>query len=187
MLHPDPASPEPLSLEMTLTSNGQPGPRSTLYQASGLHSAVPYLAKIGSSEFPPGDYEVKAVLTQGGVTSTQSRNFHVGGAHAAKSAPATITAVGDEEIPARHGARPASPTCSCCETGNHKLSRFSTCWSRGSSRTPGERSSARSRVPPGFAELRLHRDDPPVGRSRWNRRLETGRYSCGRSTVSRTL
>jgi VWFA-related protein len=108
ILHPDPASSAGLSLEMQLTRNGQSGAPVSLLQTSGAHSAIPYLASVSSGRLAPGDYEVKATLRQGSETATQSRAFHVEGTSATSQAAgkgsaedtfATITAVGDEEIP----------------------------------------------------------------------------------------
>ena len=77
ILHPDPASGEPMKLEMELIHNGKPGPRKALLQADGVHAAMPYLASVRSSALAPGDYEVKAYLSQGGKSAEESGRFRV--------------------------------------------------------------------------------------------------------------
>jgi len=79
ILHPDPASDEPMKLEMELIRNGKPGPRSALLEADGEHSAMSYIASVKSGVLPPGEYEVKAFLKQGGKTAEQSGKFRVTG------------------------------------------------------------------------------------------------------------
>jgi hypothetical protein len=100
MLHPDPKSSAPLTLEMELDQNGKTGDRTFLYQANGAHSAIPYMARISAGELAPGDYRVTAFVTQGTEKSTQTQTFHVAGVpSAAPPSSAPVIAVGDEEIP----------------------------------------------------------------------------------------
>jgi len=79
ILHPDPASSEPMKLEMELIRNGKPGPRSPLLEADGEHTAMSYVASVKSGSLAPGDYEVKAFLKQGANTAEQSGKFRVTG------------------------------------------------------------------------------------------------------------
>lgn len=80
ILHPDPKSSEPAILEMEASRNGHPGRRTPLplkLRSSG--EAVPYLASFKSSSMAPGNYEVKAMMSQGGKTSVQQVAFTVPG------------------------------------------------------------------------------------------------------------
>ena len=79
ILHPDPASSEPMTLEMEMVHNGKAGPRTPLLKAGGMGSSVPYLASIGSKSLPAGNYEVRAYVSQGGKTVEQSKSFTVVG------------------------------------------------------------------------------------------------------------
>ena len=79
ILHPDPASDEPMKLEMELIRNGKAGPRTPLLEADGEHTAMSYVASVKSGSLAPGDYEVKAFLNQGGKTAEQSGKFRVTG------------------------------------------------------------------------------------------------------------
>lgn len=64
-----------------------------LHKVSGTGNAIPYLGTIGAQVFPPGSYEVKAVLEQNGQTATSTAGFSVEGTIAASSAPmASFTA-----------------------------------------------------------------------------------------------
>jgi hypothetical protein len=111
MLHPDPTSSAPLTLEMELDHNGQKGDRSFLYQANAAKSAIPYMARISAGELAPGDYKVTAFVTQGSAKTTQTKTFHVDGVSAAPHSSAPVMAVGDEEIPFGNAPpRSAAPT-----------------------------------------------------------------------------
>lgn len=79
ILHPDAASDQPMHLELELIHNGKPGRRTPLLQADGVSAPMPYLASIKSRALPPGDYAVKAYLSQGGKTAEQSEIFSVAG------------------------------------------------------------------------------------------------------------
>ncbi|MGD0628908.1 MAG: VWA domain-containing protein [Terracidiphilus sp.] len=78
ILHPDPASSEPMTLEMEMIRNGKSGTRKPLLHVDGVQAPMAYLASIKSRGLLPGDYEVKAYLTQGSQTAEQSNSFHVG-------------------------------------------------------------------------------------------------------------
>jgi VWFA-related protein len=79
ILHPDASANEPMTLEMELIHNGNAGRRMPLLHSEGAHAPVPYLASIKARNLPPGDYEVKAYLSQGQTTTEQSRSFSVAG------------------------------------------------------------------------------------------------------------
>jgi VWFA-related protein len=85
LLHSDSTSKEPTKLEMELVHNGKPGRRIPLLQTDGMHQAIPYLASIGSGQLSPGQYEVKAFLSQGGKTAEQSQAFTVAGTPGAEA------------------------------------------------------------------------------------------------------
>jgi VWFA-related protein len=79
ILHPDSTSKEPTKLEMELVHNGKAGRRTPLLQTDGMHQAIPYLASLGSGPLTPGEYEVRAFLSQGGKTAEHSQTFTVAG------------------------------------------------------------------------------------------------------------
>ena len=79
LLHPDPALKDATTLEMEVVHNGKAGRRTPLLQTDGVHTAIPYLASLGSGALSPGKYEVWAYLSQGGKTTTQSATFSVDG------------------------------------------------------------------------------------------------------------
>ncbi|MGC1423241.1 MAG: VWA domain-containing protein [Terracidiphilus sp.] len=80
ILHPDPKSSEPVTLEMEASRNGHPGRRAPLpLKLNSAESAVPYLASFKGSALAPGAYEVKAMMTQGGKTASQELSFTVQG------------------------------------------------------------------------------------------------------------
>ena len=66
-----------------------------LDKVSGSGAAIPYLATIHGHVFPPGEYEVKALLSQDGSTASNSVTFRVEGIVAASNAPSpSLTAAG---------------------------------------------------------------------------------------------
>ena len=85
IMHPDSASKEPTKLEMELVHNGKPGRRTPLLQTDGMHQAIPYLASLGSGPLSPGQYEVKAFLSQGGKSAEHSQTFTVAGTPGAEA------------------------------------------------------------------------------------------------------
>lgn len=107
ILHPDPTVKEPATLEMEVIHNGKPGRRTPLQlRGEGARSAIPYLASFGSSTLSPGDYEVKAYLSQGGKTTEQSEQFTVAGAPGTETANADSKGIGGAAITADINSRP---------------------------------------------------------------------------------
>lgn len=80
ILHPDAHSSEPVKLEMEVARDGREGKRvpMPLGTISG-GGAEPYLATFKTSALRPGNYEVKALLTQGGKTAERDVAFNIGG------------------------------------------------------------------------------------------------------------
>jgi VWFA-related protein len=82
-----------------------------LRKVSDSGNAIPYLGTIQGRVFPPGNYQVKAVLTQNGQTASSTADFSVEGTIAASNAPAasfTATAdTGDHSADARLTANAA--------------------------------------------------------------------------------
>ncbi len=67
-----------------------------LEKVSGTGAAIPYFATIRGGAFPPGQYEVKALLSQDSSTASGSVSFHVQGpAVAGNSSNPTLTAAGE--------------------------------------------------------------------------------------------
>lgn len=67
-----------------------------LREVSDTGNAIPYLGMIQGHLFPPGNYQVKAVLTQDGQTASSTASFSVEGTIAASNAPAaSFTATTD--------------------------------------------------------------------------------------------
>jgi len=80
ILHPDPNSKEPPTLEMEAIRNGHPGRRTPLpLKLNSVGEAVPYLASFKTASMAPGTYDVKAMVSQGGKTSVQQVAFTVQG------------------------------------------------------------------------------------------------------------
>lgn len=109
ILHPDPNSKEPVTLQISAGRNGRPGklmPLPLVLKNPG--ATVPYLASFKSG-LAPGDYEVKAAISQGGRTSLRSLSFTVEGSgepksssdeHADAAAAAGGTSAGEPGAPA---------------------------------------------------------------------------------------
>ena len=77
--HPDPKTKDPVKVEMEVSRDGSPGRRTPLpLHFDGAAQAVPYLASFNSG-LPPGDYDVKATITQGDKSSTSKLAFTVKG------------------------------------------------------------------------------------------------------------
>ena len=88
ILHPDPKLSAPAILEIEASHNGHPGRRVPLpLKLDPSEGSVPYLASFKGAALTPGDYSVKAILTQGGKTSVQEISFNVPGSATAASAP----------------------------------------------------------------------------------------------------
>ncbi|HMG86174.1 MAG TPA: VWA domain-containing protein [Terracidiphilus sp.] len=87
ILHPDPKLSGPTTLEMEASHNGHPGRRVPLQlKLDPSAQTVPYLASFKGAALTPGDYDVKAIMTQGGKTAVQEVSFNVAGSVAAASA-----------------------------------------------------------------------------------------------------
>ncbi len=66
-------------------------------KVSGTGAAIPYLATIHGGAFPPGEYQVKALLSQDGTTASSAISFHVKGtAAASNSTNPSLTAAGPD-------------------------------------------------------------------------------------------
>jgi VWFA-related protein len=107
ILHPDPSSSDPMTLEMEMIHNGKPGPRKSLLSVDGVHAPMAYLASIKSRALAPGDYEVNAYLTQGGQTAEQTGKFRVAASQGAEAADAT-KGFDDLEIGSGEGNQPVA-------------------------------------------------------------------------------
>ena len=80
ILHPDPRSSSPATLEMEAARNGHPGRRTPLpLKLNSAGEAAPYLASFKGASLAPGRYEVKAMMTQDGKTAVQQVSFTVEG------------------------------------------------------------------------------------------------------------
>ncbi len=107
ILHPDPAAKDPATLEMEVIHNGKPGKRTPLpLRSDGVRTAVPYLASFGSGALSPGEYEVKAYLSQGGKTVAQSGTFNVEGTASADASSNSTMGFGGAAITADAGNQP---------------------------------------------------------------------------------
>lgn len=80
ILHPDPNSKSPATLEVQAARNGHLGRRTPLpLKLNNDEAAVPYLASFKGTALAPGNYEVKAMLTQDGKTAVEQVAFTVQG------------------------------------------------------------------------------------------------------------
>lgn len=91
VVHPDPESSEPPTLEMEVLKSGEPITRVplALRRTSGP-AAVPYLASIQAAGLHGGDYQVVERLSHNGRTAERSLTFHITG----KGEPASDTTKG---------------------------------------------------------------------------------------------
>jgi VWFA-related protein len=79
IVHPDAKSKDPVKVEMEVGRNGRAGRRSPLpIHFEDAQAAVPYLASFNSG-LAPGDYTVKALVTQGSKTAVREMAFTVEG------------------------------------------------------------------------------------------------------------
>lgn len=79
VVHPDSKAKDPVKVEMEVGRNGRPGRRTPLpIHFEDVPVAVPYLASFNSG-LAPGDYNVKAIVTQGSKTSEREMAFTVEG------------------------------------------------------------------------------------------------------------
>jgi len=93
ILHPDPKSADPATLEMEVSHNGNAGHRTPLALPThkGLAGdAIPYMANFKASSLAPGVYDVKAAMTQGGKTSEREVTFTVEGTVAGNKSAAGV-------------------------------------------------------------------------------------------------
>lgn len=99
MVHPDPASSEPVRLEMEMMRGGESIAQMPLQFRKTIGPAtVPYVASIQSASLPGGDYEVVERLTQGGKTVARTLPFRIEGPQmAGASMPGSSPADSDEE------------------------------------------------------------------------------------------
>jgi VWFA-related protein len=109
MVHPIAGSTSQPQLEMQIVRNGELLGKMPLelHKTSATGAAIPYLGTIQGHVFPPGNYQVKAVLTQDGQSVTSTATFSVEGTIAASNAPAaSFTATGGSatESPADQAA-----------------------------------------------------------------------------------
>jgi VWFA-related protein len=80
ILHPNPQVAEAPTLEMQVIRNGKAGRLTPLPLRTGVKDAViPYLATFQTKSLAPGDYKVKATMSQGGDSSIQEIAFTVEG------------------------------------------------------------------------------------------------------------
>jgi VWFA-related protein len=64
-----------------------------LHPVSGSGGAIPYLGTLRAAAFPPGQYQVRAILTQDSRTASSTASFAIEGTIAASNAPnPTVTA-----------------------------------------------------------------------------------------------
>ncbi len=97
LVHPAAGSANQPTLHMQVFRNGQllSEMPMDLAKVSGTGAAVPCLATIRGHAFPPGAYQVKAVLSQDGATASSQVSFRVEGSIAASSAPIPAPTVAD--------------------------------------------------------------------------------------------
>ena len=88
-------------------------------KVSGTGAAVPYLATIHGSVFPPGDYRLKALLSQDGSAASSSVSFRIEGSIAASDAP--NSSLGAAESPDEGPAATDSRLVSAASTTNSRF------------------------------------------------------------------
>jgi hypothetical protein len=97
LVHPIAGSQSQPALRMQIFRNGQllTEMPMELDKVSGTGAAIPYLGTIHGHGFAPGDYQVKALLSQDGGTASSSVSFSVEGNSAASNAAnSTLAAAG---------------------------------------------------------------------------------------------
>lgn len=89
LLHPAAGSAAQPTLHIQIFRNGQmlSDLPMALGKVTGSGAAVPCLATIRAKHFPPGAYQAKAVVSQGGSTASSEVSFEVEGTIAASNAP----------------------------------------------------------------------------------------------------
>lgn len=90
MVHPIAGSATQPQLEMQILRNRELLGKMPLelHKVSDTGNAIPYLGTIQGSVFPPGNYQVKVVLSQDGQSAENSASFSVEGTIADSTAPA---------------------------------------------------------------------------------------------------
>jgi VWFA-related protein len=90
MVHPLAGSSTQPQLEMQILRNNLLLGKMPLElrKTSGTGTALPYLGTIQGHVFPPGNYQIKTVITQDGQTASSTASFSVEGTIAASTAPA---------------------------------------------------------------------------------------------------
>jgi hypothetical protein len=97
LVHPVAGSQSQPALRMQIFRNGEllTEMPMTLDKVSGTGAAVPYLGTINGHAFAPGDYQVKALLTQDSSTASSSASFRVeGDSTASNSSASSLIAAG---------------------------------------------------------------------------------------------
>jgi len=97
LVHPIAGSQSQPELRMQIFRNGQMLTQMPmeLDKVSGTGAAIPYLGSIHGHSFAPGDYQVKALLSQDGATASSAVSFKVeGDATSAGSADSSLSAGG---------------------------------------------------------------------------------------------
>jgi len=81
LIHPVAGSQNQPVLRMQISRNGRQLAEMPLQldKVSGSGNAVPYLGTIRGNSFAPGDYQVKALISQDGATASSSLSFTVAG------------------------------------------------------------------------------------------------------------
>jgi len=80
MLHPDPKVTDTPTFEMQVIHNGKAGRRTPMpVHMTSKDAIVPYLATFQTKSLSPGDYKVKATMSQGGETDEREIAFTVEG------------------------------------------------------------------------------------------------------------
>ena len=89
LVHPLAGGAQQPSLHMQIFRNGQllRDMPMQMEKVSGTGAAVPCLATIQAQRFPPGAYQVRALLQQGGSSASSAVSFRVEGSIAASNAP----------------------------------------------------------------------------------------------------
>lgn len=96
ILHPDLKSKSPATLEMETIRNGHPGRRTPLpLNLKDATDNVSYMASFKGAVLAPGDYTIKATMSQDGKTAEQQVSFTVpGDGTAPGTAPGSASAEG---------------------------------------------------------------------------------------------
>jgi VWFA-related protein len=97
LVHPVAGSQSQPTLRMQIFRNGEllTEMPMALDKVSGTGAAVPYLGTINGHAFAPGEYQVKALLSQDGSTASSSASFRVeGDSTASNSSNSSLTAAG---------------------------------------------------------------------------------------------